>query len=291
MSQKGKSVMDKQEVVSIFNYTDYRRFIQELSIERKQVDPSFSFRSLAREVGYNSPGFIKELIEGKRVLIQPFTLRLAKAMKLTRKEIEYFEDMVNFVQAREPEEREYYYDKMIRAFNTKIYRMKSDQYTYYSRWYYSAIREFLFIQNFSGDYQGLAAHLAPPITPAMAKEAIALMLRLKLIKRNEKGIYKPTDTLITTGAEVQSIHAAAFHRSMMALAGESLNRHPKESRDVSGVTVSIDKETFDAIKSECVFFRKRILNLAAKEKNLDRVYQVNIQLFPLTSPLKNGGNN
>ncbi|OGS34207.1 MAG: hypothetical protein A2293_14150 [Elusimicrobia bacterium RIFOXYB2_FULL_49_7] len=283
--------MDKQEVVSIFNYTDYRRFIQELSIERKQVDPSFSFRSLAREVGYNSPGFIKELIEGKRVLIQPFTLRLAKAMKLTRKEIEYFEDMVNFVQAREPEEREYYYDKMIRAFNTKIYRMKSDQYTYYSRWYYSAIREFLFIQNFSGDYQGLAAHLAPPITPAMAKEAIALMLRLKLIKRNEKGIYKPTDTLITTGAEVQSIHAAAFHRSMMALAGESLNRHPKESRDVSGVTVSIDKETFDAIKSECVFFRKRILNLAAKEKNLDRVYQVNIQLFPLTSPLKNGGNN
>ena len=285
--------MEKKEKPSVFDYTDYRRFLENYYAWKKELDKSFTYRKFMGRVGCNSPGFYRDLVAGRRDLSGQFILQFAKALDLRKKEAEYFEDLVRFTQAPDSEAKEYYYERMARAMNLKMYRMRVDQYAYYSRWYISAVRELLFIYDFVKDYRELACRLNPPIKAEQAKEAVDLLVRLNMIKRNEMGHYKPVEPLITTGAEVNPdtlrLYVRNFHRAMIQRASDSLAVQDSGVRDVSGVTVSIDKETFEKIKSECVSFRKLVLNWAGRQKKPDRVYQLNIQFFPLSELPQGGG--
>jgi len=57
---------------------------------------------------------------------------------------------------------------------------------------------------------------------------------------------------------------------------------PAESRDISTLTLSVSETTFREIKAEVQLFRKHLSAIACADQFADRVYQVNIQLFPLT---------
>ena len=75
----------------------------------------------------------------------------------------------------------------------------------------------------------------------------------------------------------------------MDMAKRSLEKHPAEKRDISFVSLTLSEESFSQVKSEVRAFRKRLLLTAKDEQKPDRVYQCNIQLFPVTRQ-PGGGN-
>jgi uncharacterized protein (TIGR02147 family) len=162
--------------------------------------------------------------------------------------------------------------------------MDANQYEFYSKWYYSAVRELLNTVDFKDDYRLLAKSLNPSITPDQARAAISLLKDLGLIKKNEKGHFRPANALITTGDEVKvnSLKVATFQMGMMDLAKESIDRHPSRNRDVSTLTLSISKDTFEEMKAEMQAFRKKLMGMAERSRAVDRVYQLNMQFFPLS---------
>ena len=56
----------------------------------------------------------------------------------------------------------------------------------------------------------------------------------------------------------------------------------EERRDVSAVTVCVSEAAARRMKAEVQAFRKKILAIADEVKDGDEVYQLNMQLFPLT---------
>jgi uncharacterized protein (TIGR02147 family) len=68
----------------------------------------------------------------------------------------------------------------------------------------------------------------------------------------------------------------------MQLAVQSLNRHPPEERNISTVTVTIAEKKLDQINQIIAQFRESLLKVARDETEPDKVYQLNIQFFPLT---------
>jgi len=70
----------------------------------------------------------------------------------------------------------------------------------------------------------------------------------------------------------------------MLLAVESLDRHEREQRDISTVTVSVDQEGFDQIREKIRECRESVLAIAQACTTEDRVCQLNMQFFPLTEP-------
>jgi uncharacterized protein (TIGR02147 family) len=69
---------------------------------------------------------------------------------------------------------------------------------------------------------------------------------------------------------------------MSELAVQSIAKDSAEERNFSGVTMGIDKPTYDRITQEIDAFRKRIIGIANECQKIDQVYQVNLQIFPLT---------
>ncbi|MFH1761525.1 MAG: TIGR02147 family protein [bacterium] len=90
--------MEKKKV-SVFDYTDYRRYLADYYTEQKEINPSFSYRYFAQKAGYNSSGMYKDIVSGRTNIKPGFIAKLSKAIRHGKREEEYFETMVLFNQA------------------------------------------------------------------------------------------------------------------------------------------------------------------------------------------------
>jgi uncharacterized protein (TIGR02147 family) len=133
--------------------------------------------------------------------------------------------------------------------------------------------------DFKDDYEALAKKVQPPISARQAKESVRLLLKLGLIKKTKNGLIQ-TDPIITTGDEVASLAVQNFHLQNMVLAAESIDTCPSQERDISCLVLGLSKQGFENLKEETQTYRKRVLQIARDDNNIDRVYHVTIGVFP-----------
>jgi uncharacterized protein (TIGR02147 family) len=159
--------------------------------------------------------------------------------------------------------------------------MQQGQYNYFSKWYNIVVREYIHCHPFKDDYATLANSLYPKITPRQAKQAVNLLKKLEMIKLDKDGYYKLTNPIISTGPEVSAIGAWKYHANMIDLAKKSLGKFDVSQRYIRGVTGSFSQETFEEIKMVLDGAAQSILSLIHNDTGDKKVYQINMQLFPL----------
>jgi len=275
-----------KEVV-VFEYDNYRAYLRDLYGFYKKTKPHFSYRYFSQKAGFRSPNFLKLVIEGKRNLSPESIERFTTALKLNKKETEFFRILVHLNQARTIGEKKLYAEKLIqfRSFRY-IHPLRQDQYRYYAEWYNIPIRELTILPEFFEDPVWIARSLLPPIAPQQAQKALDLLLQLGLLERDESGRLVQADAFISTGDEVTSASVANYHREMIQKGSEALDRFPGQDRDISSVTMALSERSFQEIKSLIQRFRKELLAIADQDRHPEGVYQVNFQLFPLAKRAK-----
>ena len=95
--------------LDIFIYTDYRKFLKDYYENKKKENKSFSYQRFANKAGFKTKTFLFNVIRGDKPLSKKSILNLAQAMKLKKKETDYFETLINFNESKTVKEREYYF--------------------------------------------------------------------------------------------------------------------------------------------------------------------------------------
>jgi uncharacterized protein (TIGR02147 family) len=268
---------------SIFNYTDYRVYLKSIFDHKKQLNPGFSHRLLARQLGLKAPGHMLFVMQGKRNLTNDLAMRIAVWLKLGKKESDYLMSLVRYCHAKNADEKKNSFDELLRLRGSNRKVVKTNRYRFYEKWYYSAIRSALDVISFRDDYGMLASSLNPPITVSQAREAIRVLQGEGLIKTDRSGYLKPSEKLITTGDNWNSAAIENLRYQFLDLGRESLSRFVPQHRDASFLTLSLSEESFERIKEKVRNLRAEILETAANETSPDRVVQCNITLFPMFS--------
>lgn len=268
---------------NIFEYIDYRRWLGDVYQAARAENPAFSYRWFARRAGYSSPNFLKLVIDGQRNLSDDSVARFASVLELDDAERRFFTDLVAFAQADDADDRNAAWDRIAssRRFRSAR-RIDRDWVEYLSRWYYPVIREMAARPDFSDDPAWIASRVLPAITTAQAREAIELLVGLGLIVRNDDGRWSRGEPSITTGHEVRGFAAGNYHRQMLERAAAAIDLVERERRDLSALTVCVSPETAAEVKRRIHAFRESILELCDRDPDGSVVYQLNIQLFPLT---------
>ncbi|MBN1760809.1 MAG: TIGR02147 family protein, partial [Chitinispirillaceae bacterium] len=209
---------------------------------------------------------------------------IARVLNLKGREIDFFESLVHFNDATTTQEREYYLDRMQKAEpKHEGVRLQRNQYEYFSKWYHSVVRELVTQLKFDGDYKILAKVVDPAITPKQARESVELLLKLELIRKNEKtGRYEYSDPYITTRDTVVAVAVNKYQRETMDLALNAHQVEERELRDFSTLTIGVSRKGYERIRNELKNFRAHISRIVAEDNPADRVYQINYQLFPLS---------
>ncbi len=267
----------------VYDYLDYRRFLNDLVRHKKQSGKKYSYRYLARACGFASPNFIKLVMEGQRNLTNVSVAKIATGFDFSAAEREFFENLVFMNQADTHSEKDHYYQKMMAAKTyIKINHIDKACYEYFSKWYYPAIREMVTFHDGALSPAQIGELLNPRITTKETEKALTLLAELGLIQQDGQGKWRQTDQTITTGPEVQSLAIANFHKAMLRLAAESIDRFSSAERDITGLTLSINSKQIGRMKELIAGVRKELLMMACREEASDQVVQINFQMFPLS---------
>lgn len=266
---------------SVFEYLDYRVYLKDFYEEKKSVQAFFSYRLFGNKVGVD-PSYLAKVFLKCRHISDDSILKFAEFCGLKEKEAEYFEALVHFIKAKSHRKSKLYFEKLISIKSISAQKLVAQQYEYYRKWQHSAVRSLLEYHEFTGDYKALAARLSPPISVKEAKESVALLEKLALIRQDANGRYVLTDTAVTSGAQWQSLAIEAFQEETIRLSQASLQRHPKEHRDVSTVTMNINARDYSELRERIKEFRGAVIKYVNGATDPDRTYQLNIQFFPLS---------
>jgi uncharacterized protein (TIGR02147 family) len=278
--------MQGMERPVVFDYLDYHQFLRDSYAFRKGENANFSHRFIAQQLGCN-PAYYLKVFQGKRELSNKMILKVAELLRLNKKETECFETLVQFNKAKSSRDKAHFFERLSSHRNSKPRLVEESRYEFYEKWYYVALLEVLDYHPFKGDYSALARMLVPAIKPREARKAIEVLERLGFIRRlpGKRG-YEKTDALISAGEGWKSAYISNFLLTAMDLAKEAFIRQPLDKREIAAQTVSISADTLGLIKERMKNLRKEILELAKRDQKADRVYQINLQAFPLALPPK-----
>jgi uncharacterized protein (TIGR02147 family) len=274
---------------TIFEYDNYRVFLKDIYESQKKKDKKYSYRFFAKLAGFQSSNFMMLVIDGKRNLALPSIEKFAKALRLNKEEAEFFKNLVLFNQATTIEEKDDYAAELLKSQTwKKIHPLKQAQFNYLRHWYYVAIRELANCEGFNEDPEWLAKHVFPNITVHQAKTALAELTQLGLLVKDDEGKIKTANPKIATADEVISSSVAHYHRQALERASESIQRFSREKRDLSVVALPINSRDIAALKEKISHFRKELAQLIGDSKDANKVYQLNIQLFPIAGQDEEG---
>ncbi|MEQ9320984.1 MAG: TIGR02147 family protein, partial [Polyangiaceae bacterium] len=232
-----------------------------------------------------SSNFLKLVMDGKRNLGATTIDKFTKALKLEPDEATFFADLVAFDQAETVVERNRAFDRVAanRRFR-RARRLEGPLFRYLTRWYYPAVRELAGRTDFKEDPAWIAKQLMPAITVPQARSALKTLQELGLLVADESGRLVRGETSLTTGHEVRSVVIPAYHRQMIERAADALERVVPEERDMSALTVCIKATSLADLKERVHRFREEMLERCDREQDPEQVYQLCIQLFPLSKP-------
>lgn len=274
----------------IYEYMDYREFLRDFYTSKKYQHSFYSYRLFSQKAGFKSPNFLKLVIDGKRNLTKESVFKFSRAIGLNRGESEYFENMVFLNQSRTLEEKNSYLSRLMKfRIKTDPKKIEESEYEYYSRWYNPVIRELATAVDFRDDFRRLASSVVPAISPGEAQKSIELLLKLEFIRRCEDGTYEKTASVLSTGPQVRSVAIGNYHKAMMKLGSDSLERFRASERNISSLTLSVSENTFDTMVARIEQFRKELLDVAESDCDPQKVVQLNLQLFPLTVDFRDAG--
>ncbi|MFW5774919.1 MAG: TIGR02147 family protein [Chitinivibrionales bacterium] len=275
-------------MVNIFDYYDYRKYLRDVYEELHTKNPHFSYRYIREKTGMD-PGFLVKVFNHQKNLPEKSIPGFIKLLKLKKKRADYFESLVLFGRAKSDIQKKAFFEKLLSLKEPGSCRVDADAYEFYTKWYYTAIRELLGFYPFCGDYAELANLLTPPIKVSEAKKGVQLLERLNFIEKDALGKYRLKNRFITTGELCQSIAVREFQKQTIRLASDSLESIPREKRDISTITATLSEEGFKKLQKRLADFRREILSLANEEQHANCAYHINFQLFPISKQWQEPG--
>ncbi len=267
---------------SIFEYFDYHEFLKDFYDEKKSINPYFSYRHMSSKVKLDA-GFLVKVLHGKMHISAKSIGAFIVLCKLSGREAEYFESLVNYGRAKKHADIKQSFEKIL-GLRTQANVLSVHQYSFYEKWYHTAVWSLIGLDPFAGDFEALGARITPPISASVAKESVELLINLKMLTRHPDGTLRATDHFVTTGEKWKSAAVVGFQKETMRLAAESIDRHASELRDISTLTVGVSVKDLPEIKDRLRELRQSILNMKTENEKVDCIYQINMQVFPLALP-------
>ena len=264
----------------ITEYQDYRQLMRDFYEERKRT--AYTWREFSKTAGFSSPSYLKLVCDGKSSLSRVGVPCVAAAMELSGFEYDYFVQLVEFGNAKDDEKKKAIFaemDRIAKEHKTRV--LEADTFNYYENSINSIVRELAPLM--PGALPGeIAKKIKHAFSAQQVRDSLTLLKKSGLLKETKENTYEQTDKSITGSSEAIPLALRSMNRQMIDMARESIDKVDVCERNISGVTMGVDADTFHRITEEVNACRKRVVDMANKCEHIDQVYRLNIQLFPLT---------
>jgi uncharacterized protein (TIGR02147 family) len=275
------TTIEKDKQPRLLQYLDYRAFLADYCEWRRMSDPAFSQRVFAKEADLpaSSSSLLPAVLKGRRNLSQNLRVKFSRALKLADRDANYFDVLVQFNQAKGMAEKNFFFTQLSKFRTSRAHVLNESQFEFFSKWYYSAIRNFFSMETGERNPVAIAARLFPEVTPAQVEDAILLLLSLELIKKTANG-YAVTEKHISTPKDVQARAAREHMLELTRMSQEILDKTPAALRQYNALMFTVSAQGFDTVKERIRSFLEELREILDRDQDEDRIYSLTLQLFP-----------
>ena len=268
----------------IVEYSDFRQYMRDYYDERKRRSV-FSWREFSKIAGFTSSSYMKVVCDGKSKLSRIGVERTGQAMGLVGFEMDYFRAMVEYGQTETEAKKKAAYENMLAIARVhKIRVMEGELFEFYDSWHNPVVRELAPLM--PGATPGeIAKMCTPEVSAADVQKSLNFLTRVGLLKREGRDAFVQAETSIAGTPDATRLALRGMHRQMSKLATPAVDL-PVDERHFSGVTMGLSRRSYERIASLIDEFRRQVIAVAAEDRDIDQVYRLNLQLFPLSMKVK-----
>jgi len=268
--------------VDIYQYEDFRKYLGDAFVALRRQRGKLSQRAFAALAGISNPGFLNDVIKGRRTLSEAAVAKMTKGLELKAHEGEYFNLLVAYGQAKKQVEKDALWEKILfRRNRSQFVRVHGASSKYYQDWHYPLVRAAIEVVGFRGDYDGLARFIRPALPVALVKKCIRELCEWGLLEQEPDGNYRVThrnqEPAPTLGELIRRLN-----REWVLQAGDAVFTLPKEERHISSSLLTVSQNTRREIQGRIEKFREEVLALAKADEKPEVVLQFSIQCLPRT---------
>lgn len=255
----------------------YRDIIKHEFEFRKKTNRAYSLRAYARDLQIN-PGQLSEILKSRAGLSSEKALSVAKDLGLSEKEALFFQALVNFEHGRSEQIKE----KAKSYIETHTYSEGFEQLTLegfklISDWTHYGVLSTMEHDAYDGTIDYLEEALG--VGYVQIEGCIKNLLKLELIDFDRGKLVLTQKNLKTTN-DIASLALKKFHKQHLVKAIKSIDSVDVSLRDVTSMTMAIDKDRLPEAKQMIAKFRREFCRIMEDGKK-NETYNLNIQLVPL----------
>ncbi len=272
---------------NVYRYDDFRVFLKEMFAWKKAQDGEYSYRKFAKDAGISNPGYLLDVILGKRSLSDNARKKAAAAFGLNEAEGEFFGLLVDFGQSKKDAGRQGIYQEILyRRNRSRFARVSPHLVKYYQDWHYPLVYSALHAFEFRGEYDSFGGVFDPPIAPALLRKIVRELCEWDLVKQDPDGRYRVTESFVEPPATMGAL-VRRLNREWILQAAVAPFRFPPEERHVSTLLLSVSDGTRKRLLGEIERFRREVLDIVAADTGgPSSLMQLSMQYFPKTKPRK-----
>lgn len=268
---------------NLFAFADHREFLKAYLSER---GPSQGVRALARKAGFKSPGYLTMLVKGDRKLTPRSAEMLARALALKGSSRQLLIAFARLDSCRSEKEKQQAQSEILRIKSRRPeFRINAKQYSFLATWYCPVIYALLSEEGANPTSAQFAAYLGRGVSVAMVEKALSDLEFLGLIERDTAGEWRQVHKALATPEDIREIAVQQYHRNNLELAEAALSLPPEE-REFGGLTVAVPRRLLPKVKDKIRALRSELNEMLSAEKSAADVYQISINLFPLTKGIE-----
>lgn len=271
----------------VYSYTDFRTFIKDRFEFLKAKDKSLTHRAFAKKAGLRTSNLLYRVTKGDRNLSPKALQKFAKGLDLSASESDFFCNLAGLNQAKTAEEK-FYFSKLLlknRGFQ-KLKPLSQAQERYFTQWYYVALFELAstpFAKKRS--LKEISDFFLESVPLEKLERAAQDLKDLQILDRKD-GQWKPNDEAVVAPDHFMSPLAAEFHDQLCKLASRAIFETSETERDFSSLIFALSEKSFENVKTLAAQFQDELIEILLAEKNPEKIYALNLQVFPLTKKLE-----
>ena len=277
-------------------YTDFRQYLHDFYEHKKKTFSSavrpYSYAAFSAAADIKSPNYLKLIIEGQRNLSASMMKKFSQALGHSKEESREFRALVLYGQACDPLERNCYLKALLELRVKKQIQsgeINTETWNKVPSWVSWVIYALADQEGVSFDPSHLRKTLRERVSIDEIKQAITLLLESGELVKNSDGRIVKGRELINGYEKIPVAMVRKIQAELIYLGLESLFQDEATEREFGAVTVALTEEEFEQIKFEIRQLKKRFfkdVKVKRAQSKGKRIYQLNMQLFPLSNPSK-----
>lgn len=252
--------------------SDFILFLKSEFLKRKNKNDRYSLRAFAKNLSTSHVN-LSLILRGQRPLTGKFIKATANKLNCGPDQIKQFtEHLLNEKgnAYRSPSE-------------DPIYNQLSlDTWEFISNWYFDSILEYVRIPGAIVDAKTISKVFE--IHTFEAERALDVLLRLKLLEKNARGVIKneSKDTTTELSFDLTSAALKNYQKQILEKSIDALMNLDRSFRDHTSSTIAFDESQLPEVKKMIAEFRQKFARFTQRSgRTPNSVYQLSIGFFPL----------